>query len=1223
MASHPGTPAGPIDLVPLPGSKRPRPKESKLVGALEPGDIVSVTLLIRPRAGSPPLPDYSDWERTPPGERKFLSVEEYVKTYGASEADMQAIEAFIVGQGLTLVESHAGRRNVIARGTAAQVNAAFGVELNRYESPVAGFPRRSGGTTKEAAVKTQVHRGFDGPAYLPKALAEVVTAIVGLDNRRVGAVGGSGDPAGASFLSVPVLAQLYNFPNTGAADQTIGVLSGGGNYLSSDFTQHYFPSLPAGYQTPPTLVEVDLTYIESGSSVTFSNNPSVISSGNWTNADQELTQDISTSSTIAQGATVNVYFMDDTEPGWVAFLKRLLVPGSETQPGVVTSSWFFTNGGDDTGTIGDAYQTGTTANTLSGLFQEVGVQGITLFIAAGDWGSDDGQADGKCHVKYPASDPYVTCVGGTIVGAPSGNPPTFKEYVWSDAHNAASPFQFGSDSGATGGGVSDNFKVPAYQTAAGVAQKSNNDGLVRRGTPDVAGMVAYSGFYINGGLYPNYMGTSCVAPLYCGLIAVINSAIGRRTGFLNNILYPLGTSVTNDVTFGNNDSADTPLSTYYSAGPGWDACTGWGSLDGIKLLNGIVQSLFTQDMQFWVDDSTFGADEVKDTPTYADAFWLVLEGFTPNVLGISASNPSGTLAPVLSGSFVTLLGSGNIALSGAPVLELPDNYFTPQRIRFPYTITFPAGVPFPSSGEQAYLLSASITIPGNPTPFTASTVFELVAGADPYFSNINPTQNNVFWLSQDLRVFTATPSLPGGSPPVTGPGAPPFGPADDSVTGAYNYIQAVVNYLNGQIGYGNPIYVPPSPPAPDPLDTYISGQASALSGDSSVTPTTKSGSSSYSNYNFAIARVRLKGPASATSASNVKVFFRLFSTQTNDTDYVNTASAVSLADPFITFPSSPAGSPGDPQSPLPGTDASGNINGCTLPFFATTNYVDNPTDYDSGGVNNQSFSVPAASGGDTTWAFFGCFLNVYDTNNVYGGEDPQYWLKSGSHHCLVAQIADTGAPIQNSLNVVENPENCDKLAQRNLQVTPSGNPGFPLSHRIPQTFDLRPSPSTVNNPSGYLTDRPDELMIDFGDVPVGSVMNLYWPQVEASQVLALAAKYYSTHLLEAADAYTIRIPVEGDVGYVPIPTGKGTNFAGLLTLELPSGIRVRDEFQVIVRRITSRRPSDDIDHARASDASVNRVPNWRYVVGTFQMTIPVREDAVILPAEENLLSILK
>jgi hypothetical protein len=93
-------------------------------------------------------------------------------------------------------------------------------------------------------------------------------------------------------------------------------------------------------------------------------------------------------------------------------------------------------------------------------------------------------------------------------------------------------------------------------------------------------MVSMRGFYINGNSYPDFTGTSCVAPLYAGLFAVLRSALGRAFGFLNPILYQLPSSVFNDITYGKNDSNDGGNPPFYTAGAGRDACTGLGSIDG-------------------------------------------------------------------------------------------------------------------------------------------------------------------------------------------------------------------------------------------------------------------------------------------------------------------------------------------------------------------------------------------------------------------------------------------------------------------------------------------------------------------------------------------------------------------------------------------------------------------------------------------------------------------
>ena len=203
------------------------------------------------------------------------------------------------------------------------------------------------------------------------------------------------------------------------------------------------------------------------------------------------------------------------------------------------------------------------------------------------------------------------------------------------------------------------------------------------------------------------------------------------------------------------------------------------------------------------------------------------------------------------------------------------------------------------------------------------------------------------------------------------------------------------------------------------------------------------------------------------------------------------------------------------------------------------------------------------------WAYFGCFLNVYDPGNVVNGAAVQALL-AGTHHCLVAEIAYDGAPIVNANGIVATPESSDKLAQRNLQLTLSDNPGGADTHRVPQTFDLKPGVAIVPV-AGELLDYPDELMIDWGRTPAGSVAHIFWPQINAIEVLQLANRLYATHLLSASDANTIDCSVGRGVTYIPIPPGTTENIAGLLTIDLPTTVVTGQEFDVIVRRVATRR----------------------------------------------------
>ena len=642
-----------------------------------------------------------------------------------------------------------------------------------------------------------------------------------------------------------------------------------------------------------------------------------------------------------------------------------------------------------------------------------------------------------------------------------------------------------------------------------------------------------------------------------------------------------GSTVTNDEI---GDTCNNQFATVDVNGVECSVQAYWSKTDNACILP-------TGTMTFLVDKNTFGKDEVQDVLNtsggkFEEAFWLVIEGFSKNTF--SSLNVS---IPAPTGPFANLAG---VTITQNPNIDF-ENGADPaaqQRIRVPFDITFSTAAlaDFPGSGSQTYELDAVLATDGNPVPGgTAATLFELVAGADPYFTNVDPTQNNVFYLSQDLRVFTATPGL--NQNPV--PGAPAF--SSDSVAGAFTYIQNLLTFLNGNFS---------DPAGADPFNSILPGQGAALQADSSVTPFTIRLSSTFppsfqlfNNYNFAVARVRLRGSSGPPGeAQNVRVFFRLFATQSPDTDY-QTGST-------YPFNPDPAGLPGSPQV------GAGHV---TLPFFATGNLGSN-TDYDSGGVNNQDIEI--AGGKDSIWAYYGCFLNLYDSGNVIDGTPVQGWL-AGSHHCLVAQIAFDGAPIFAGAN----PEASDKLAQRNLQVTLSDNPGPAATHRIPQTFDIRPS-AVVNQ-----ANVVDELMIDWGAIPRGSVASIYWPQVQASDVLALASQLYPTHSLTAADNHTIQCKITGGVTYVPVPMGAGENFAGLLTVDLPLTVVTGDEFNVVVRRVGRQSSGGGIEiPARVGRrrAAAARGPfGWRYVIGTFQVKIPVSTSAVMLIPEENTLAILK
>jgi hypothetical protein len=1167
---NPSVPPAPNGYVAIPGSERRPSKTARLLGPSDANEVFDVTIMIRRRLDGPSVPDHEYFLSTPPAQRQRMPEEEFAAKYGASQEDIDKVLAFARSHSLTIIETSGASRMVVVRGTVAQMSAAFSVELARYEHQVElGRQRRP---------QTETYRGRDGVVSVPSSLAGIVVGVFGLDNRRVGQSNGA-EPPNTNPLWVPIVSKLYNYPTNSAAGQTIGIFSLTG-YASSDITS-YFTNLNAKYSgfTAPTITDI---------LINGATNPGSDPVG-------ETTQDIDIAASFAPGSAINVYITTGDQAGWVQAISRVAHPkAGDSAPSVLSSSWFIADGDDPAGRAA-SHGSPTIAflQSVSAAFQDAAIQGVTVCIACGDRGTDSGVSDGQCHVQYPASDPWVLSIGGTTIGNVSGS--SFDEYVWNDP----GPDPFSATWGTTGGGVSAFFPLPSYQAVAGVPVSLNPPHNSGRGVPDVAGnanlVSGYSGIVLGGltAVWPYDgtdplpgSGTSASAPQWAGLIAVINAALGFNLGFVNPVLYALGSSYFRDIVPGagpaDNSNNGSPG---YPAGPGWDACTGWGSPNGQALFAGL-KSVYARNLYFIVDKSTFGADEVSDVIAhggglYSNAFWLVLEGFSINELG--------SLQPTLSGAFSTLTGVTVFMDAAGPAFEDPTDLYSPQRIRFPYDIIFNSTsltADFPSAGgaPNVDVLDAKITLSGS--SLANAALLELVAGADPYFSNVDPVTNQYFYLSQDLRVFTVA----AGDTPL--PGGP------TATSDAYGTIQNILSFLNSSAAY--------TTPGPDPLNA-LPDQTGYETGDTSVTPLNPA---NQQNYNFAIARVRLQD-AGGASAANVRVFFRLWVASSCDTDF----------QPTTTYPSTLGTSGPDlglPVAPLPSGTGLVDPYGQTIqtiPFFATD--VSGSHDYDGTNPNGNIRTISVPMGNDKTWAYFGCFLDVYNAMNQ--SKFP------GTHHCIVAQIAYDQTPIANSGGVTLSPENSDKLAQRNLQITSSGNPGFPQSHRVPQAFDTRASQPPVAK--GALQDYPDELMIDWGSVPLGSLASIYWPQVDAQDVLKLAAQRHSTHRLSAADAHTIRVRTTKGVTYIPIPFATATNFAGLFTVDLPNTIVVGQELNVQVRRVVSRRPDyrqTGVNAAAASgSATKGSGVNWRYVTGTFQVKIPVGDEPQLLRPEENTLAILK
>ncbi len=273
---------------------------------------------------------------------------------------------------------------------------------------------------------------------------------------------------------------------------------------------------------------------------------------------------------MAPDARLAVFFAPDTDAGFVDVLTTALYDGLR-KPRVISVSW---GSSEDDAT--DQF-----LRAMDQVLQDAAAMGVTVCCETGDFGSSDEQAssrDGRPHVEFPAtSSPFALACGGTRLTVSRDG--VRSEVVWND----------GDAGGAGGGGMSNKFARPAYQGAAKVP--SSTEGIRSRGVPDVAANAAGYQMVVRGREVP-IVGTSAVAPLWAGLIAMINQRLtsrgGKPVGFLNPMIYDWEgiNAAFNDVIEGNN-GIDGTLKRYV-ARAGWDPCTGLGSpTNGVNLLQAL------------------------------------------------------------------------------------------------------------------------------------------------------------------------------------------------------------------------------------------------------------------------------------------------------------------------------------------------------------------------------------------------------------------------------------------------------------------------------------------------------------------------------------------------------------------------------------------------------------------------------------------------------------
>lgn len=516
---------------------------------------------------------------------EYLTPESFAEGYGATQADYDAVKTFLQSSGLTVTREFSNRLLISASGSAGAVESAFNVHFLKFQS-----------------VSGHIFHSIDADPAVPGDIAPKIKAIVGLDTsiqpvrfthnvfeadkslRPATLTGpdssfGPTDLKTAYGLSPAALTAAGLSGTLDGSGQAVALIDLGGSYKDSDILVYtsYFSSYFGSNYTPPLApISID--------------GYTPIYTGDWAG---ETTLDVECVLNMAPNLTKLLVF---NSPGdFYSYLDTLSAVATDTT---------------DTGT-------GSVANVVSmslcwpesslasyyegveaPFHEEFAAQGQTAVAASGDWSEYGDYGWGASTppasdiaVNDPASQPYVTGVGGTTLTVDNGG--AWKnEVVWNNSYNDQI---YG---GVTGGGVSSYWPTPDYQSLYIPNSNTSGYSTMMRNVPDVAldADSWYSPYaYYGQGAWAATGGTSAATPTWAGFIALVNQERAIKghgnLGFANPLLYRLASGSSYSADFHDIVSGTMTLSgglTLLGAAPGYDCATGWGSLNGANLMSDLI-----------------------------------------------------------------------------------------------------------------------------------------------------------------------------------------------------------------------------------------------------------------------------------------------------------------------------------------------------------------------------------------------------------------------------------------------------------------------------------------------------------------------------------------------------------------------------------------------------------------------------------------------------------
>jgi kumamolisin len=585
--------------------------EANPIGQLPPDQIMQldIVLPLRDPAG---LDSFLNelYDPTSPSYRHFVTVPEFTERFGPSQEDYDAVVRFAKANGFTIIGGTRDGMDVQIKGPVSAVEMAFHVNMRTYQHPTENriFHAPDNEPITNLPFSLWHLSGLDNYSIPHPMLVKKsdYAKVHGIDPEAVVFHATTGSGPSASFLGSDMRAAYYGGTALTGAGQNLGLLEYYGTDLADLNT--YFKNVGQTNTVPITLLSTD------GTSTSC-----VYNSAGGMCDDTEQTLDMTQAIGMAPGLSSLVMYIGSTDTAIISTMTT-----HSPLPTTIGCSWGWTP---------------VDPSTLDPYFKKMAAQGQNFFVASGDsstWSSTNG--------GWPADDAYVVSVGGTDLITAGAGGAWESETAWVDS----------------GGGISpDKIAIPSWQQLSGVINSSNKGSTIYRNGPDVSANANFT-FYTCADqttcLANDYGGTSFAAPMWAGYIALVNQQLASNgdptIGFINPTIYAQNVTSSygtdfHDITSGTSGS--------YSAVTGFDLVTGWGSPNGVGLINALASP--STSPTFTISASPTSVSVLQGNNGTSTITTSALNGFSSAVTLSASGQPAGVTVS-FSPSSIPVPGSG-------------------------------------------------------------------------------------------------------------------------------------------------------------------------------------------------------------------------------------------------------------------------------------------------------------------------------------------------------------------------------------------------------------------------------------------------------------------------------------------------------------------------------------------------------------------------------------